>query len=62
MESRSYYFSFVYLSGHKNYVLCVAWSPDGKKLASGSYTKKDNGEVSIIICTIIHYYKQFLSD
>ncbi|GMP41547.1 hypothetical protein CsSME_00011606 [Camellia sinensis var. sinensis] len=24
------------LSGHKNWVLCIAWSPDGKHLVSGS--------------------------
>lgn len=23
-------------SGHKNWVLCIAWSPDGKHLVSGS--------------------------
>ena len=23
-------------AGHKNWVLCVAWSPDGKHLVSGS--------------------------
>jgi len=27
------------LSGHKNWVLCIAWSPDGKVLASGSMDK-----------------------
>lgn len=26
---------FFYL-GHKNWVLCIAWSPDGKHLVSGS--------------------------
>ncbi|KAK2994472.1 hypothetical protein RJ640_008840 [Escallonia rubra] len=25
-----------YSAGHKNWVLCIAWSPDGKHLVSGS--------------------------
>lgn len=25
----------MYISGHTHWVLCIAWSPDGKKLASG---------------------------
>ena len=26
----------IFYSGHKNWVLCIAWSPDGKHLVSGS--------------------------
>lgn len=29
-------FYFPFSSGHKNWVLCIAWSPDGKHLVSGS--------------------------
>ena len=28
-------FMSVLFAGHKHWVLCIAWSPDGKKLASG---------------------------
>jgi len=27
---------FAFYAGHKNWVLCIAWSPDGKYLVSGS--------------------------
>jgi WD40 repeat protein len=34
------YFSYpvvtLHIPGHKNWVLCIAWSPDGKHLVSGS--------------------------
>lgn len=30
------FFLFSPPSGHKNWVLCIAWSPDGKYLVSGS--------------------------
>ena len=36
------------VSGHCHWVLYVAWSPDGKKLASGC----KNGDVSIISVAI----------
>ena len=28
-------FCFILLTGHKHWVLFIAWSPDGRKLASG---------------------------
>jgi len=34
-------------AGHSHWVLYVAWSPDGKKLASGC----KNGDVSILLST-----------
>jgi len=37
--------SCCFMTGHSHWVLFVAWSPDGKKLASGC----KNGDVSIHI-------------
>lgn len=40
-------FMFLLFTGHKHWVLCIAWSPDGKKLASGC----KNSQVRRIWCS-----------
>ena len=45
MEVNTNYISqktFYFNKGHKKWVLCIAWSPDGLKLASGSMDNEIN--------------------
>lgn len=54
-------------AGHKNWVLCIAWSPDGKHLVSGSkagelqgwdpQTGKPSGNLLVVKSLFIKIYK-----
>lgn len=46
--SQEFILLFLYFQGHNHWILHIAWSPDGKKLASGC----KNGEVRIsnVLC------------